>query len=163
MFVLAHRRAIAGSKMEEALDPFHSRLRKEHRSWFLPLRPNKLVGSNRPRACISVPWHRKECVGSVNGKKRSPGCRRAQSPARRRVRLDSSPSHSGCCAVESKKEVVLNSSYSPLDAAAADFALSRAICCLVRGSKVSAARKACFMIFILSIPVITTEVGRLKE
>ena len=49
------------------------------------------------------------------------------------------------------------------DPAAADLALSRAISCLVRGSKVVAAWKACFRIFILSIPVITTDVGRLKE
>src|SRR5690349_7101667 len=101
---------------------------------------------------MSVLWHRKDSVGSANGKSVPPAAE-AQSPARRRVRLDSSPSHSGCCAVESKKEVVLNSSYSPLDAALADLALSRAICCLVRGSKVAAAWKACFRIFILSIPV----------
>src|ERR1700704_606451 len=43
--------------------------------------------------------------------------------ANRRERADSSPSHSGCCAVESKTEVVLNNSNLPSAATCADLAL----------------------------------------
>jgi hypothetical protein len=44
-----------------------------------------------------------------------------------------------------------------------DLARSLATCCLVSDLKVSADWNACFKILVLSIPVITPEVGRLME
>jgi hypothetical protein len=59
-------------------------------------------------------------------------------------------------------EVVLNNSNSPFEATRADLDRSLATCCFESGLKLAAAWNACFRIFMLSIPVITTEVGRFK-
>src|SRR6267154_234082 len=73
----------------------------------------------------------------------------------------SPPSQSGCLAVESWCDVVLKISYFPVVAASLVFAKSRAICPRFIGWKVLTASNAWSSTSRLSIPVITTDVGRL--
>src|SRR6266704_3846711 len=75
-----------------------------------------------------------------------------------RTRWGSSPSHSGFVAVESKIELVLNSSSSPCAAAAFVLARIAFTCAALIGRNVRTASSACSRIFMLSHPVMTTDV-----
>src|SRR6266849_2368051 len=72
------------------------------------------------------------------------------------------PSHSGWIVVASKIDVVLNSSNLPLVAALAVFCSNAFFSTSLRGRKVRAAVNACSRISMLSMPVMTTDVGRLR-
>lgn len=85
------------------------------------------------------------------------------------MRCGSSPSQSGFWAVLSKIDEVLKGSNSPRDAASAVFAKSDVYdglclrtCSSFIGWNVCTASKACSRISMLSIPAITTDVGRFK-
>ena len=78
------------------------------------------------------------------------------------TRWGSSPSHFGFRAVPSNTDVVLNNSNSPRDAAFAVLARIAFAWALVIGRKLRAASNACSRISMLSMPVITTEVGKFR-
>jgi len=78
------------------------------------------------------------------------------------TRCRSSPSHFGFRAVPSNTDVVLNNSNSPRDAAFGVLARIAFTWALVIGRKLRAASNACSRISMLSMPVITTEVGKFR-
>ena len=70
------------------------------------------------------------------------------------------PIHSGCCAVPSKCDVVLNGSNLPVMAACLVLSSSVAISASLMGLKVRAASNAWSSRSIVSQPLITTDVGK---
>ena len=77
-----------------------------------------------------------------------------------RKRRGSSPSQAGFVAVESKIDVVLNSSNSPRAAAGFVFARSASTSASLIGLNVRADLQRLFQNSMLSQPVMTTDVGR---